>query len=261
MGVYQRDSSIENKFRVSAFRIGIYEITRSQFLSIMGFDPSYKKYSSGMDDPVQNVNWYHAISFCNKLSLKENLEAVYKVGNIDFSKLKYTDVPIERNIIWDAVEMNKKANGYRLPTESEWQWAAMGSIDDRSKKFSGSDGNNIIDDYAWYYKNSGDVILTDPWNWADVENNKNRTHPVGVKKPNGNGIFDMSGNVWELCWDIYGQYPNGEYTNYLGAESGDQRAYRGGGWHYNASYCSVSFRYIINPDSQQYGVGFRLVRN
>ena len=114
---------------------------------------------------------------------------------------------------------------------------------------------------AWYYNNAGDEYLGDAWSLADLESNHNRSHPVGSLNPNELGLYDMSGNVWEQCWDLYGQLPNGRVEDYRGAETGTERVYRGGCWHYNDAYCAVAFRYIDKPHFQHYGSGLRVVRN
>jgi formylglycine-generating enzyme required for sulfatase activity len=219
------------------------EITRKQFAAIMGDDPSNTTYSSGTKDPVQMVNWYHAIAFCNKLSIAEGLEQVYSVSGVDFSNLAFGSIPTSLNTTWNGATADWTANGYRLPTEMEWMWAAMGAVDDNTKPFAGSGGSNVIGDYAWYSDNSS-----------------NKTHPVGTKLPNELGLYDMSGNVWEWTWDRYAVYPDGTLTDYQGAASGTHRVLRGGGWGGGASYCTVANRVSNYPHDQNNVIGFRVVR-
>ncbi|MBU1106261.1 MAG: SUMF1/EgtB/PvdO family nonheme iron enzyme [Candidatus Riflebacteria bacterium] len=259
-GTFQRDETPANTSTVSTFRMSQYEITRAQFLAIMGTDPSYVTCSSGVSDPVQGTNWYHAIAYCNKLSKTEGLTPVYSVSGVDFSTLTFAAIPTDTNATWDAATCNWNANGYRLPTEMEWMWAAMGADTGNpgatnttgyAKAFAGSTGANLIGEYAWYSVNSS-----------------NKTHPAGVgKTANELGLFDMSGNVWEWCWDWYsdnGTYPNyliaGGVNNYRGEVSGSLRVVRGGSFDRSADRVTVASRGGAGPSGQFYGIGFRVVR-
>jgi formylglycine-generating enzyme required for sulfatase activity len=188
----------------------------------MGDNPSH---FTGDNLPVEQVNWFKAVEFCNKLSQNEGLAPAYTVNGEDVS--------------W-----NRSANGYRLPTEAEWEYAARGG--------NGSPGNftyagsNNVDEVAWYNGNSGD-----------------KTHPVGTKKANGLGLYDMSGNVWEWCWDWYGDYSGSAQTDPVGVSSGSYRVLRGGGsWGSSALEVRSAYRSYLNPSYRNffiYGVGFRLV--
>jgi len=255
-GSFQRDATSTNISTVSAFRMSEYEITRAQFLAIMGTDPSNATYSTGTSDPVQMVTWYHAIAFCNKLSIAEGLTPVYSVSGINFATLTYAAIPTISDTTWDAATANWSATGYRLPTEMEWMWAAMGAtsgsgytsptyLTGYAKPFAGSNGTNAIGDYAWTWENS-EVYGT--------------SQPVGTKLPNELGLYDMSGNVWEWCWDGYGGYPTGTQTDYRGAASGTYRVARGGRWGDLAARATVAYRSNGYPDSQSSGLGFRVVR-
>lgn len=249
-GTFQRDSVEANTSAVSAFRISQHEITRAQYVAVMGAgsDPSDTTYSGGTDDPVQRASWYQAIAFCNKLSLAESLEPAYRVSGVDFATLTHADIPITSSAAWDAVTADWSANGYRLPTEMEWMWAAMGAAAGTTgyaKAFSGSTGSNAVGDYAWTYENS---------------QINNKSQPVGTKLPNELGLFDMSGNVWEWTWDWYGAYPSGAVTDYRGPDAGGLRIAHGGSWFNAASFAAPAFRHHGSPHSQNHRVGFRVVR-
>lgn len=262
-GTFQRDATASNTSTVSAFRIGKFEVTRAQFLAIMGSDPSDTAHSSGSADPVQMVNWYQAIAFCNKLSIAEGLTPVYSVTvsgvPVNFATLTYASIPTTFNSNWDAPTANWSANGYRLPTEMEWMWAAMGAdmanpgavnTSGYAKAFAGSTGVNGIGDCAVYGQPSSTGV----------------TSPAGSKSANELAIFDMSGNVWEVCWDgvnTSSPYPayriTGAVTNYRGETSGN-RIIRGGGWATNTTNCSVAARNFATYESYNQR-GFRVARN
>ena len=224
------------------------EITRAQFLTLMGTDPSGPPSSSGTSDPVQNVNWYHTIAFCNKLSLAESLTPVYSVTGVNFATLVYSGIPTTNDGTWNLASANWANNGYRLPTEMEWEWAAMGATAGTTgylKAFAGSTGNNVVGDYAWYFSNSS-----------------SKTHPAGTKLPNELGLYDMSGNVWEWNWDWWADtYPTGAISDYRGAVPGTDRVLHGGCWTNDAANCTVADRINYIPYGQANGViGFRVVR-
>ncbi|HOQ93173.1 MAG TPA: SUMF1/EgtB/PvdO family nonheme iron enzyme, partial [Treponemataceae bacterium] len=123
-GSFQRDETTTNISKITnSYYLGKYPITRQQFFDVMGKDPSDTAKSSGMNDPVQMVNWYHAIAFCNKLSLLEGLSPAYTVGGVsDWAALAFSSIPTSENKNWDKAECDWEANGYRLPTKKEWMW-------------------------------------------------------------------------------------------------------------------------------------------
>jgi formylglycine-generating enzyme len=193
------------------------EVTQKQYEAVMGENPSNHK---GDDLPVENVSWYDAIYFCNKLSLSKNLEPVYSVnGKTDVTTWNYT--PHQGNSISGDITQNTDATGYRLPTLKEWRYAAKGG---ENYNYAGSDN---LDELGWYNKNSND-----------------RTHPVAQKKPNGYGLYDMSGNVCEWVWD--------SFVNVY-------RSYCGGSYDGIDCYCEVGNGGYGSADDRYYRVGFRLV--
>jgi formylglycine-generating enzyme required for sulfatase activity len=190
------------------------------------------------------VNWYHAIAFCNKLSIAEGLNPVYSVAGVDFSSLAYADIPLNEDAAWSTAAADWDANGYRLPTEMEWNWAAMGAAGYFGKLYSGWNGRGSAGDCAWYSANSA-----------------NKTHGVGAKQANELGIFDMSGNVWEWCWDLNGALPTGALADYRGAATGGDRVMKGGGWMDYETTLVLSYRLKYTPSIRGGNVGFRVARN
>jgi formylglycine-generating enzyme required for sulfatase activity len=229
------DEKPVHKVTIKSFSISKYEVTQNEWYEVMGTtirqqrdmkDRELSLYGEGDDYPMYYVNWYEAVDYCNKLSLKEGLTPTYRESG--------------NKIICDW-----NANGYRLPTEAEWEFAAKGGIKDNlTTDYSGS---NNVDTVAWYSGNSG--------------NSGNSTHPVGTKAANSLGIHDMSGNVWEWCWDWFDDYSGNSQTDPRGAVSGTYRVMRGGSWGALAGGGRSAFRGNNNPSKRNYGVGFRLVRD
>ena len=234
---YSSEKPVHN-VTLSSYYVAKTEVTQAQWTAVMGNNPSYFK---GDNRPVEYVSWYDAIVFCNKLSMMDNKTPVYSVdGKTNPDTWGYT--PCQGiSIRSGTVTMDLKANGYRLPTEAEWEFAAWGGKKMKGYKYSGSDNLLTV---AWYVGNSGD-----------------QTHDVATKSPNELGLYDMSGNVWEWCWDWYGSYSSSAQTNPVGASSGSCRVVRGGSWYHGRSQCSVSCRDYHYPDDRGIMLGFRLVRN
>lgn len=204
---------------VSGFDMSIYEITQEQYQSVMGTNPS-SSYGVGDTYPVYYVSWWDAIKFCNALSANKGLDKCYNesTGACDFTK-----------------------NGYRLPTEAEWEYACRAGTT------------------TAYYTGDSEIDLARAgWYWANWGQANNKAHVVGEKEPNSFGLYDMHGNVWEWCHDWYGSYSSGSVVNPTGAQTGASRVMRGGSWLDYDYNCRSSSRYF--PGNWFSLIGFRVVR-
>jgi formylglycine-generating enzyme required for sulfatase activity len=216
---------------LSDFWISNHEVTQKEWYDVMGTtiqsQNNISDYSglNGVGDnyPMYHVSWYEAVEYCNKLSDNEGLNRAYEINGT-------------------TVTLNDRANGYRLPTEAEWEYAARGGQQSLGSEYSGASN---VDAVAWYTINS-----------------ESSTHPVGGKMANELGLYDMSGNVYEWCWDWYGSssYPSSN-NDPTGASSGPYRVLRGGCWNSSASYaCSANRRDGV-PSDRSYNLGFRVARS
>jgi formylglycine-generating enzyme required for sulfatase activity len=186
------------------------------------------------------VNWYEALVFCNKLSVKEKLNPVYRI-NGSTNPNDWGEAPLTPKAEWDTVEIIEGSNGYRLPTEAEWEYAARGGESAKSFTYAGS---NDADAVSWYYDNSS-----------------LKSHEVGKKTPNDLGLYDMSGNVMEWCWDWEGKYSSGSQENPTGPVSGLFRIIRGGSLSSSALFSRVAYRHNNKPEFKGVNLGFRVARS
>jgi sulfatase modifying factor 1 len=229
---------------LSAFYIGKYEITQAEWFAVMGTNPS--TFTGDNSKPVEMVSFYDVLVYCNKRSMNEGLEPVYEISN-STDPVNWGAIPNANDATWNAVICDMTAHGYRLPTESEWEYAARGGVNTPDYLYSGSDNVGAV---SWYEVNSAAM-----------------THSVGTKTANALGTFDMSGNVQEWVWDWYGAYSSNTVTNPTGPASNPEnlRVIRGGSWEQSATASRVVFRNWGTPEKGQSKVsnsrlGFRVVR-
>ncbi|MCL2880507.1 MAG: formylglycine-generating enzyme family protein [Treponema sp.] len=220
---------------VSSFYMSKYQVTQQEYAGIMGKNPAYFK---GKGLPAETVSWFDAIAYCNARSLKEGLTPAYTGSGAD--------------IRWD-----RKANGYRLPTEAEWEYACRAGT---TTRYWSGNGEETLAGKA----NAADLSAQKRYkNWAivNIQDGFVHTAPVGKFMANPWGLYDMHGNVWEWCWDRYGSYSARSKTDPYGPLFGAGRVMRGGSW-YNSGYKLRSgFRNYDIPSAKYNNVGFRIVRN
>ena len=234
------------------FYTGKYEVTQAEYEKYCSYGSSSpsSSYGDGDNYPAYYVSWYDALVYCNKRSIAEGLTPCYSISAStdpdDWGEVPYYYEDPSRTT-WDAATCDFKANGYRLPTEAEWEYAARaGDNTVDSLTYSGTSDLNELEEYAWYYSNSNDAI-----------------HEVGTKLPNAYGLYDMSGNVKEWCWNwLTSEYDENTEggNNPTGSSAGSVRVCRGGSWDGRSGPCDVSSRDAYGPSSLYYGLGFRVVR-
>ena len=235
------------KLEIASFYMSDHPVTRGEYKTLMGEDPSYASAydkdgnrltgdDNVKNNPVNRISWYDALVYCNTRSINEGLTPCYEIDGKTAPK-DWGSVPTSSDSTWNAATCDFTADGYRLPTEAEWEWAARGG---ESYTYAGSDD---IDEVAWYTSNTNDT----------------GTRDVKTKKANGYGLYDMSGNVWEWCWDWYGSISGDTASS--GPASGSYRCLRGGSWLDGAGYAQVAYRSGNIPSRRSYDYGIRLVRN
>jgi formylglycine-generating enzyme required for sulfatase activity len=223
-------------------------VTQGQYEAVMGNNPSNFKApvapeTNTANRPVEYVTWYDAVEFCNKLSTQEGLTAVYTITG----RTPETGHPITGA----TVTANWSANGYRLPTEAEWEYACRAGT---TTPFN--TGNNITTNQANY---NGDY----PYNNNPKGENRERTTEVSSFAHNAWGLYDMHGNVFEWCWDWFSSnyYSSSPAQDPTGPVSGDSRVLRGGAWTHDGKYLRSAYRSLSYPYAWGYFIGFRIVRS
>jgi formylglycine-generating enzyme required for sulfatase activity len=275
-GVYHYDSGEYHKgvftagrrVTLSPFRIATYETTYELWYevkqwataaargrSVYAFANVGREGHDGSDgavptaeaktEPVTYINWRDAVIWCNAYSEMSGKEPVYYTDGTYTTVLRTSANTTGTNAAVDQAVMKPGANGYRLPLEVQWEYAARGggmpsTTGTFAYKWAGTNSESGLGTYAWYGNSSGS------------------THPVGEKTENGLGLYDMSGNVLEWCWDWYGPVGTGSEANPPGSVSGVYRVLRGGGWNSSALRCAVAIRYISYPYLRYHFVGFRV---
>lgn len=229
---------IQHEVTLNDFYISATEVSQKEYEEIMEDNPSEFK---GDNLPVENVSWYDAIEYCNKLSKKEGLTPVYTIE--------------EENVTWD-----KGANGYRLPTEAEWEYSARAGT---TTPFNTE--NSISDEEANYYGLYPYGIEENYFSQSNLETKpgeyRQTTVEVNSFNPNKWRLYNMHGNVAEWCFDYYGEYDLENTNNPTGSETGTLKVNRGGAWNDYGKHLRSAYRASTTPTQSISTIGFRIVRN
>ena len=235
----------ETQHRVTITRpfwVAVHEVTQDRWAALMGDNPSGYR-ACGGECPVESVSWFDAVAYTNALSMAEGLTPCYLEPQFS-QPYSREDAAAQRVPVWEG---GLDCQGYRLPTEAEWEYAARagsetafhnGPLEDTECR------DPSLDAAGWYCGNS-----------------ENATHPVGGKLPNAWGLYDVHGNVWEWVWDGFADYPDEDLTDPTGPDSSNLRVQRGGSWSYTAKFCRAATRTGVFAGEANSEVGFRVVRS
>jgi formylglycine-generating enzyme required for sulfatase activity len=222
-GAFSRNERV-HEVTLKPFLISEAEVTQDLYQAVMKENPS--RFKNG-ENPVESISWFDAVRFCNALSEQCGFAPAYVIEG--------------ETVVW-----NRESRGFRLPTEAEWEYAARGGQYGTTEPLTRAlySGGETAPELAWYSANSA-----------------RRPQPVKRKLPNELGLYDMSGNVWEWCWDWFNDYPSGPAVDPCGAAAGRNRVYRGGSFFNQLQQIRITFRMSEPPVLKAYSVGFRIAQN
>ncbi|MDR0561104.1 MAG: formylglycine-generating enzyme family protein [Spirochaetaceae bacterium] len=229
------DNELQHQVTLRSFYLGKYEVRQSEYAEVMETNPPNP---SRRNMPADHVSWYDAITYCNRRSVKEGLTPAYTIEGTE-------------------ARWNAQSDGYRLPTEAEWEYACRAGTVTR---FSTGDDSRSLEGNA----NAADLTAKETypaWEIDDFRDGYAETAPAGSFSPNPWGLYDMHGNLWEWCWDRYGDYSADPQSDPSGPSAGSSRVIRGGGWSNFSRSLRSAYRGHSAPTTKSATVGFRIARD